>query len=132
MTGRRGRRWIPVAVLAAGVLSLAGLAITATDDDGLVYYRTPTEAVNGESPNGSVRIGGLVVPGSISESVDESTLLLTDGATQVEVRYPGQLPAVVQEGQGAVVEGSWGADGNLYGDEVLMRHSNEYTAPEDQ
>lgn len=131
MTKRRSRRWLPLAVLAAGALGLAGLGITAADDDGLVYYRTPTEAVHAEQSTGTVRIGGLVVPGSISESAEESTLLLTDGATQVEVSYPGQLPAVVREGQGAVVEGRWGSDGQLYGEELLMRHSNEYSAPED-
>lgn len=123
----RGRRF-SAAILVTACCALGAIASFA-GEDGLVYYRTPTEVVHDDSGSEAVRVGGLVVTGSIELSETESTLLLTDGATQIPVTYPGRLPAVVQEGQGAVVEGIMRRDGVLQGEELLLRHSNEYRAP---
>ncbi|GGH47998.1 cytochrome c maturation protein CcmE [Microbacterium album] len=118
------RRW-GAAVLVGGVLALGGLVAWATAD-GLVYYRTPTEVVRaGDAPE-PVRVAGLVVDGSLVRSEGASQFVLTDGATQLRVRYDGLLPALVQEGEGAVVEGRLGPDGAVAATEVLLRHSNEY------
>lgn len=130
MTASPGRRNVSTAVLLAVCASLGVLAVRAADD-GMVYYRTPTEVMSADRVEGSVRVGGLVVSGSVAESSTESTLLLTDGATQVEVNYPGRLPDIVREGEGAVVEGRWGPDGVLRAEELLLRHSNEYRSPQD-
>lgn len=112
----------------AGLVAILGYAA----DDGLTYYRTPTEVVYTHTVDDdqTVRVGGLVVAGSVSEAAEGSRLLLSDGATDVEVLYPGRLPDVVREGQGAVVEGRWQSTGVLRGEQVVMRHSNEYRAPE--
>lgn len=133
MTGGRGFRWtrgrkFSAVVLVAASLALAGIAGFA-GEDGLVYYRTPTEVAHSATRTDPVRVGGLVLVGSVEQSDTESTLLLSDGATEITVVYPGRLPAVVQEGQGAVVEGTWRPDGVLQGEELLLRHSNEYRAP---
>lgn len=125
----RGRKISAVVlVVATGALTMiASLA----GGDGMVYYRTPTEIVhNAAMSTEPVRVGGLVIAGSIEQSDAESTLRLSDGATQITVVYQGRFPAVVQEGQGAVVEGTWRSDGVLLGEELLLRHSNEYQAPE--
>lgn len=123
-----------VLVLLAVCAALAAIAGTiAADDDGLVYYRTPTEVMYADSAatGETVRVGGLVVAGSVRESAESSSLVLTDGSTDVEVQYAGRMPDVVQEGQGAVVEGRWQSTGVLQAEEVVMRHSNEYRAPEE-
>jgi cytochrome c-type biogenesis protein CcmE len=122
---RRTRAIVLVTVCAG----LAGLAVHSADD-GLVYYRTPSEAAGAVVEEGPVRVGGMVVPGSVRETTERSSLVLTDGADEVTVSYPGRLPDVVREGEGAVVEGRWGDDGVLHGEQLLMRHSNEYRAPE--
>ncbi|GAA4431274.1 hypothetical protein GCM10023169_35640 [Georgenia halophila] len=145
---RSRRRSVAVLVLAAAGLTAIG--VDAADDDGLVYYRTPSEAAG--APAGAVtgagggsatvseagagaaagselvRVGGLVVPGSVDETADGATLLLTDGATDVEVTYDGRLPPTVREGEGAVVEGRYDDAGVLVAERLLMRHSNEYEA----
>jgi hypothetical protein len=61
------RRRLGAGVLTAVCLALAGLAVTAADD-GLTYYRTPTETAGDRAPGDLVRVGGLVVPGSVLES----------------------------------------------------------------
>lgn len=123
-TGRR--RWLIVLLTACTALAAVGI-IGA--NDAVTYYLTPSEAAAAEHSGRDVRIGGLVVDGSITVSADESSLVLTDGTTQMRVLYAGRLPDVVLEGQGAVVEGSWGSGGEFRGTSVVMRHSNEYRAP---
>jgi cytochrome c-type biogenesis protein CcmE len=130
VTPERRRRWLGVAGLAVIVAALGGLA-TVTAEEAVVYYRTPTEAVVDAASDGPERIGGLVVVGSVRETEDRTRLELTDGATRIDVELAGPLPAVVREGEGAVVHGHWVGD-VFVGEEIVMRHSNEYRAPEPQ
>lgn len=127
-TPSRKRRWA-WAVLAAAGLGLAVLVTTATLD-GLVYYRTPSEVLSGPRDDAVVRVGGYVVPGSIVRDDTLSTLVVADEHASVTVHYEGPLPSVVQEGEGAVVEGTWGQRQVIVATEVLLRHSNEYRAPQ--
>ncbi|MFW2514586.1 cytochrome c maturation protein CcmE [Demequina sp. SO4-13] len=123
-----GRRWPLAALIAAGV-ALVVLVVTASAD-GLVYYRTPTEVIEGPRDGAVLRVGGYVLPGTIVRDDAESRFVLTDGKNELAVTYAGPLPGVVQEGEGAVAEGVWSGGGTLAATEVLLRHSNEYRAPE--
>lgn len=122
------RRWVPAAVLAAAVAGVAAVGASAMDD-GLTYYQTPTEAVRGLTGDVEVRLSGVVVPGTIVQEGEGSRLMITDGATDVLVTYPGPVPDVLREGEGAVVTGRLGDDGVLAASELVLRHSNEYRAP---
>ncbi|MDO5629057.1 MAG: cytochrome c maturation protein CcmE [Mobilicoccus sp.] len=115
---------MPVAALSGAVIGLGAIVASATAD-GLTYYQTPSEAVRSVE-RGPVRLAGLVVTGTMDRTGDVTTLVLTDGATDVTVTYAGALPAAVQEGQGAVVEGRIDDGGVFRASEIVMRHSNEY------
>ncbi|GAA1659242.1 hypothetical protein GCM10010977_08380 [Citricoccus zhacaiensis] len=133
MTDRARPSWITsrtarLGLLLAACAGLAGLGVAAADD-GMSYFRTPSELVGTTQPGDSVRLGGMVMPGSVVETVEESTMTLTDGATDVTVSYPGRLPDVVREGEGAVVDGTLSEDGVVAADQIVLRHSNEYRAP---
>ena len=54
-----------------------------------------------------VRIGGLVVEGSLEQDKDsgEVRFIISDGKAQVSVRYLGLLPDLFREGQGIVAIG---------------------------
>ncbi|MFC8923068.1 cytochrome c maturation protein CcmE [Cellulosimicrobium sp. NPDC057127] len=125
---RRARavRW---AVVVAAVLGTGAIAWSATQD-GMTYYRTPSEVAADARASRDVRLGGMVVPGSVAERDEAATFVLTDGAVDVRVRYAGSLPGTVREGEGAVVEGRVDDQGVLHATTVLLRHSNEYRAPE--
>lgn len=110
-----------VGVAALGVLGLSGL------DDSLVYYRTPTEVAE-QTDGQRVRLGGLVQPGSVSQEDGVVRFTLTDGVADVAVLHRGDPPGVFQEGQGALVEGVYGADAVFRSDVLIVKHSNEYKA----
>lgn len=117
---------VAVVVLAAvGVLAGAGLK------GNLVYYKTTTELISDPGLQGQrVRLGGLVVTGSVRPTGDGVAFTLTDGVQDVPVMNSGQPRGVFSEGQGALVEGALGRDGVFRSDLLLVKHSNEYRAPD--
>jgi cytochrome c-type biogenesis protein CcmE len=112
-----------VAAAGTGVLAMSGLEGTT------VYYRTPAEIATAR-PGEHVRLGGMVQEGTVRGSGEHAEFVLTDGTSEVLVAASVALPRVFTEGEGAVVEGTLGADGVFRADRVMVRHSNEYRAPE--
>lgn len=110
-----------VAIAAVGGLAASGLG------DSLVYYRTPTELRAAPPPSDErLRLGGMVVRGSVVADGDSVRFTLTDGASDVAVVHSGVPQGVFREGQGALVEGSVGADGVFRSDLLMVKHDNEY------
>ncbi len=128
----RRRAWGPWLVAAALLAILAWLVFSGLSN-ALVYYLTPTElAARGDAAVGdAVRLGGLVLPGSLSGSATDLTFVLTDGETEITVHSTVAPTSSFREGAGAVVEGSLRADGVFEADEVLVKHDENYVAPSD-
>ena len=136
MNERRRRLVITlVAVLVSGGV-LAYLALGGIGEN-LVYYWSPTElkASGNGAVGASIRLGGLVAPGSIEREADGLTLrfAVTDGAESVPVAAHTVPPAMFREGIGVVVEGTMRDDGWFETRRLMVKHDNEYAAPgEDQ
>lgn len=112
-----------VLVAGTGVLAMSGLQGTT------VYYLTPSEVTADPPPaTERIRLGGLVLPGTVRDGGGVA-FVMTDGSADVPVTSTATLPRVFTEGEGAVVEGTLGADGVLRADRVMMRHNNEYRPP---
>lgn len=93
----------------------------------------PAEVAQGKAPVGQpIRVGGMVVEGSVQRSDDslEVRFELTDYTASVPVVYEGILPDLFGEGQGAVASGKLGQDGVLQASEVLAKHDENYMPPE--
>ncbi|MEM1247732.1 MAG: cytochrome c maturation protein CcmE [Acidobacteriota bacterium] len=126
------RRWILVGALALGVGAFSLLAFGGIGDN-LVYYWSPTEleAAEQEAVGASVRLGGLVADGSIERSSSGELLFsVTDGDTVVAVRADAVPPAMFREGIGVVLEGTMANDGVFETTKLMVKHDNEYQAPE--
>ena len=115
-------------------LALAGLVVTGLRQS-VVYFVTPSElrAATGRTAARAYRLGGMVVPGSLRK--DPATLRhefrLTDGRTEVPVRFRGIPPDLFAENRGAVVEGALAADGTFEASTIMAKHSEEYRPPHD-
>ena len=93
----------------------------------------PAEVAAGKAPVGqSIRVGGMVVEGSIKRSTDSLKIAfeLTDYQASVPVVYEGLLPDLFDEGQGAVAAGRLNEEGVLVATEVLAKHDENYMPPE--
>ena len=128
----RYRRLAAVLVVLLGVGVAAGLALKAFNKN-ILYYYTPSQVAAGAAkPGQAFRMGGLVANGSVQREPGSMTVrfTLTDMQHSVPIVYTGILPDLFREGQGIVVHGSVGADGQFTADEVLAKHDEKYMPPE--
>jgi cytochrome c-type biogenesis protein CcmE len=131
-TEARKRRTLLILSLAAVIAVIAALAMSRVGES-LVYYWSPTElkAAGSKAVGASIRLGGLVVPGSVQrqEGSLKLTFRVTDGTTEIPVAAEAVPPPMFREGIGVVVEGTM-AGGEVFQTRRLMvKHDNEYRAP---
>ncbi|MDG2204277.1 MAG: cytochrome c maturation protein CcmE [Alphaproteobacteria bacterium] len=110
--------------------SAAALILTAFEDN-IVFFYSPTELADKKpDPAQRLRIGGLVMAGSV-EKLEGAVVAfaITDTAKTVTVQYKGILPDLFREGQGVVAEGHL-KGGVFQADEVLAKHDENYMPPE--
>jgi cytochrome c-type biogenesis protein CcmE len=125
-----GRRVLIIAALAIAVI--IGYVAAQSLRTAAVYYYTPTEAKQrGFTIGQTVRLGGQVLRGTFSYDQTSRVLRFTigDGITTVKVEGSGAPPGLLSEGAGAVVEGSFTADGTFRATQVIAKHNEIYTAP---
>jgi cytochrome c-type biogenesis protein CcmE len=117
------------------VLGGFGYLIYGGLDDNLVYFLTPSELMaKGDSAhNKPVRLGGMVVPGTVKWDAKAIDLRFTlaDTKGKIEVHSQKAPPQMFREGQGVVVEGRLNRTGVFESTSLMVKHSNEYKAPHD-
>ncbi|MDP2306649.1 MAG: cytochrome c maturation protein CcmE [Pseudomonadota bacterium] len=120
--------------LAALLLSGSALAYIAVGDLGenLVYYWSPTEmvAAKEKAVGATIRLGGLVEPGSLVPDGQVLNFRVTDGTTTIPVSTREVPPQMFREGIGVVVEGTVDSAGQFQSKRMMVKHDNEYRAPE--
>ena len=133
-SSRRTRR-LKLLVGAAVIAASIGYLVYSGLSDTVVYFVTPSELqAKGIAAHGkSLRLGGLVKPGSWTKQ--DGTLLhtfdLADETAAIRVVFRGIPPDLFGEGRGALVEGSYGAEGIFQAKTILAKHAEEYKAGED-
>ncbi len=128
------RRQRLVLVLFVVVFSSAAVALVAYALRGNInLFFPPAQVAAGEAPVGRpIRVGGMVVDGSVRRSPDSLRVEfdVTDFEAAVTVQYEGILPDLFGEGQGAVASGVLNESGVLVASEVLAKHDENYMPPE--
>ena len=114
------------------ILGFVLYAFVKTFNENLLYYRSPTQLVNGNFPDNYIfRIGGMVEEGSLIRvsGTKKVSFNVTDFNNKVLVKYDGILPDLFREGQGVVIRGY--LQNNLFvAEEVLAKHDETYMPPE--
>ena len=124
------RRLLIITVLAIAVA--IGYVAFQNLQSSAIYYFTPTEAKQkGLATGATTRLGAQVEAGSLRYDPNERDLrfILTDGVTRVLVIGRGAPPALLREGAGAVVEGTFAADGSFRATQVIAKHDEVYVPP---
>lgn len=119
--------------LAAGVVLVgaAALAMTAMRDAMVFFYSPAMVAESPPQPGQRVRVGGLVLDGSVERPPrGGANFIITDGAGEIRIAYDGSLPDLFREGQGIVAEGVFSPEGQFTADTVLAKHDESYMPPE--
>lgn len=111
------------------------LAVLLQSFQSTVFFYTPAEilADPGSFQNRTIRIGALVVPQSTGwdpDSVQLSFSVTEDFSATIPVVFTGAKPDMYREGQGVVVEGKLDSVGIFQAEQVLVKHSEEYSVKE--
>lgn len=128
----RRQRLIVVLCIVVGASLAVALVLLALRDNMNLFY-PPVRVVAGEVPlDRTVRVGGMVVKGSIERDSDSLRVrfAVTDYQATVTVVYEGILPDLFAEEQGVVAQGRLGEDGVFVAHEVLAKHDENYMPPE--
>lgn len=123
---RRRNQRLMIIGAAGAVLVLAAALTFAGLRDSVVYFVAPSELATKAQPGQRIRLGGLVVEGTVQRVGTVTTFSVTDGATEVLVRTTRELPDLFREGQGVVCEGEWVPGQAFEADRVLAKHDETY------
>ena len=128
----RKQRLIIVAVIVLGA-SIAMFLIALALKDNLNLFYAPVRIAAGEVPAGrKIRVGGMVVKGSIDRDPQSLAVrfVLTDYSAEVPVEYQGILPDLFTEDAGAVATGVLNSEGVFVAEQILAKHDEKYMPPE--
>lgn len=113
-------------------LTLATVLILKALSQNINLFYTPTQVfVEKPQVNKPIRVGGMVVKGSIQRDEDmRIRFLVTDFESQLTIRYRGILPDLFKEGQGVVALGKLDITNEFEASEILAKHDENYMPPE--
>jgi cytochrome c-type biogenesis protein CcmE len=147
MNPRRKKRLTIVTAIIIGLSLVTGFVLYALSQNIDLFYK-PSEIYLGKEDTGikpvngqRLRIGGLVVPGSVHR--DENSLKVNfklsdmkmpiafnESDLMITVRYDGILPDLFREGQGIVANGMLVDGVFIEASEVLAKHDENYMPKE--
>lgn len=112
-----------VALIGAGLL-----AASALKDEAAYFYAPGDVETKGVEPGKPIRLGGMVVKGSLKRAADGVTITfdVTDGKATVPAIFSGIAPDLFKEGSGVVAEGSFDAKGSFIATNLLAKHDERY------
>ena len=116
-----------VALLGAVLLAMWGL------QDRAAYFVTPSDIAAGKAaPDKAMRLGGMVVKGTLKRDPDGLTVRFTvsDGKAETPVVFRGITPDLFKEGNGVVAEGRLDPNGLFVADNILAKHDERYMPPQ--
>ncbi|MBI4496713.1 MAG: cytochrome c maturation protein CcmE [Chloroflexi bacterium] len=144
---RRGRRTNPAArvkLLVAGALALLAvgyLVFSATQTSAVYYLTIPElEALGQAASTQQVRVGGLVVPGSIQRDGTTLRFRIVDGELETPIAealqsgktmavvYTGVVPDIFQDEVHVVVEGKLTPSGEFDARTLLAKCPSRFEA----
>ena len=128
-------------LIALGAILVAGSALAwiafGNIGENLVYYWKPSEMVaqGAKAWGATVRLGGVVVPGTVVFNADKTALTFqvadshAADAVKVNVKCDQTPPQMFREGIGVVVEGTYDSAHVFKSSRLMVNHSNEYRPP---
>ena len=117
-------------ILIVSLFSVSGISLILYSlNSNLDYFFTPTELKEQNiSSDKRIKIGGMVLEGSVFRNDSNISFTVTDYESFVKVEFKGIVPDLFQEGSGVVALGYLN-DEVFYAEEVLAKHDENYMPP---
>ncbi|MDP3704405.1 MAG: cytochrome c maturation protein CcmE [Legionellaceae bacterium] len=130
----RRKRKLKTILLILAILGIAVALVLYSLRQNISLFYSPTQLATETVPAHQViRVGGVVVPGSVIRSTNDDLMVrfkVTDYQHSIEVTYRGILPDLFREGQGIVTRGQLLDNQHFQAVEVLAKHDEKYMPPE--
>lgn len=122
------QRLVLVLVALFALVGAGLLAASALKDEAAYFYAPNDVKTKGVEPGKAIRLGGMVVTGSLKREADGVTLGfdVTDGKATVPARFSGIAPDLFKEGSGVVAEGAFDRSGTFVATNLLAKHDERY------
>tara|TARA_X000000368_G_scaffold125292_2_gene98344 strand:- start:1829 stop:2239 length:411 start_codon:yes stop_codon:yes gene_type:complete len=117
-------------ILFVFLFSISGISLILYSlNSNLDFFFTPTELKNNNiPPEKRIKIGGMVLEGSVERNGSEISFVITDYENSIKVIFDGIVPDLFQEGSGVVALGFLN-NKIFYAKEVLAKHDENYMPP---
>jgi cytochrome c-type biogenesis protein CcmE len=129
---KRKRNWLPMIVL--GLVVVAGGVIVTQFLTSAVDYYCNVDEVNvrdGCDEDRRIRLQGTVDEGSVDRVANATVFTITYNGVTMPVSYDGEPGGIFKECIPVVVHGVI-ENGELQGDRVEVKHSDEYVSVNDE
>jgi cytochrome c-type biogenesis protein CcmE len=107
------------------VLLVTTIILLVAFRSGIEFYKSPTQLLEVKDASIRLRVGGLVLRGSVENTGVNNSFVITDGNNEVEVQFVGVLPDLFAEGRGVIVRGQF-KDNVFIASQVLAKHDEKY------
>ena len=107
------------------VLLVTTIMLVVAFRSGIEFYKSPTQLLEVKDSSIRLRVGGLVLRGSVENIGVNNSFVITDGNNEVEVQFVGVLPDLFAEGRGVIVRGQF-KDNVFIASQVLAKHDEKY------
>ena len=107
------------------VLLVTTIILLVAFRSGIEFYKSPTQLLEVKDASIKLRVGGLVMKGSVESTGVDNSFVITDGDNEVEVKFIGVLPDLFAEGRGVIVRGQF-RDNVFVASQVLAKHDEKY------
>nr|HAT8714024.1 cytochrome c maturation protein CcmE [Legionella jordanis] len=127
------KRKMLMLVFIVSILAMAAALVLYALRQNISLFYSPSQVIAGKAPaNHNIRLGGMVVKGSIIRSKKDLAIQfkLTDFKEEVTVYYRGILPDLFREGQGIVAMGKLSDAHQFQASQILAKHDANYMPPE--
>ena len=132
MVKPKHQRLILIVLAVAALIGAVLLAMWGLQDRA-AYFVTPSDIAAGKAqPDKAMRLGGMVVNGSLKRDPDGITVrfVVSDGKAGTPVVFRGITPDLFKEGNGVVAEGRLQPGGLFVADNILAKHDERYMPPQ--
>lgn len=122
------QRLVLVIVALVALVGAGLLAASALRDEAAYFYAPDDVRTKGVEPGKAIRLGGMVVKGSLKRQADGVTVRfdVTDGKATVPATFNGIAPDLFKEGSGVIAEGSFDRSGTFIATNLLAKHDERY------
>lgn len=126
----RAKYRLIIILFVLGFASGIAFIVAGIMHESIVYYKTPAELLKYNDFTKKIRLGGLVVSGSLNEKNNTHTFQVKDHQHSLNVQYTGRLPDLFREGQGVVALGKLDKEKQIFiAEQILVKHDQNYKPP---